>query len=267
MNETPDNPQPIQPTDSTPAAVPAPTPPSAPAPLNEDPTDPIAKDQPGISRVPTVWNVIETLLKEPIRLFVRKENGSFRTDISLRLLLALVGSLAVFGVLIGSFSGGVQCLIAPLKIVLGTLVAALICLPSLYIFCTLGGLNARISNVIGLLLSAVALTGVLMIGFAPVVWVFCQSAKSPVFIGFLGLLFWGIGLTFGMRLLLSTGIFIGVRNRGYLVIWTWIFTIVCLQMTTAMRPIVGTAPTFFPQEKKFFLEYWAGEVNPMENTR
>jgi hypothetical protein len=35
-----------------------------------------------------------------------------------------------------------------------------------------------------------------------------------------------------------------------------IFVLVVLQMTTALRPIVGHADTFFPQDKKFFVSYW-----------
>jgi hypothetical protein len=29
-----------------------------------------------------------------------------------------------------------------------------------------------------------------------------------------------------------------------------------LQMTTALRPIVGTADTYLPKEKKFFVTHW-----------
>ena len=35
-----------------------------------------------------------------------------------------------------------------------------------------------------------------------------------------------------------------------------LFVLVVLQMTTALRPIVGTADTFLPKEKKFFLNHW-----------
>ena len=37
-----------------------------------------------------------------------------------------------------------------------------------------------------------------------------------------------------------------------------IFVLVCLQLTTALRPIIGTADTVFPgrEEKKFFLKHW-----------
>jgi hypothetical protein len=35
-----------------------------------------------------------------------------------------------------------------------------------------------------------------------------------------------------------------------------IFVVVCLQMTTALRPILGTSDTFLPTEKRFFLAHW-----------
>jgi hypothetical protein len=39
--------------------------------------------------------------------------------------------------------------------------------------------------------------------------------------------------------------------------WLVIFMLVVVQMTTALRPIVGHSDTFFPKDKKFFLSYWA----------
>jgi hypothetical protein len=46
------------------------------------------------------------------------------------------------------------------------------------------------------------------------------------------------------------------RSNAGLKIWMLIFTLVVIQMTTALRPIIGTADTFLPQEKKFFLAHW-----------
>ena len=51
-------------------------------------------------------------------------------------------ALALFGVLIGTFSYGVQLWAAPVKIIGGVLFSAAICFPSLYIFGCLGGLRA-----------------------------------------------------------------------------------------------------------------------------
>jgi hypothetical protein len=39
-------------------------------------------------------------------------------------------------------------------------------------------------------------------------------------------------------------------------IWTVIFLLVALQMTTTLRPIVGTAPTLLPTTKQFFVAHW-----------
>ncbi len=36
-----------------------------------------------------------------------------------------------------------------------------------------------------------------------------------------------------------------------------IFLLVCLQMTTALRPIIGTSEHWLPKEKKFFLAHWS----------
>jgi hypothetical protein len=35
-----------------------------------------------------------------------------------------------------------------------------------------------------------------------------------------------------------------------------IFLLVAMQMTTALRPIIGTSENFLPKEKKFFLVHW-----------
>jgi hypothetical protein len=35
-----------------------------------------------------------------------------------------------------------------------------------------------------------------------------------------------------------------------------IFLLVMVQMTTALRPLIGTADTLLPTEKRFFLGHW-----------
>ena len=39
-------------------------------------------------------------------------------------------------------------------------------------------------------------------------------------------------------------------------VWVVIFVLVMLQMSTALRPLVGTSPTILPEQKKFFLVHW-----------
>jgi hypothetical protein len=35
-----------------------------------------------------------------------------------------------------------------------------------------------------------------------------------------------------------------------------------LQMMTALRPVIGTAETFLPTKKKFFLTHWMETIEP-----
>jgi len=44
-------------------------------------------------------------------------------------------------------------------------------------------------------------------------------------------------------------------------VWIIIFMLVAVQMTTALRPIVGKADTFMPKQKKFFLTHWGDNLS------
>lgn len=202
----------------------------------------------------TLISVIEHLLKQPGRLLHACQQGGLAVPV--RLLLSAIISFSVFGLLLGSFSGGTQLWAAPLKITLGISIAVLICLPSLYIFSALDGLDARLTQISAVMLTAVALAGLLLLGFAPVIWVFSTSTESLAFMGFLGLIFWVIGLYFGSRLLLQAASSLGTQSAGYLKTWLAIFIIVTLQMSTSLRPIIGKADTLLPTNKKFFIQHW-----------
>lgn len=171
--------------------------------------------------------------------------------------LGLVAIVA-YGVVMGSFSGGVQWWAAPVKLAMGLAVSALICLPSLYVFACLSGSSARWSEILGLITAACALMAVLLVGFAPVAWVFSQSTESLAVMGALHLLFWAVAVAFGLRFLHRAFARECTRAAG-LKVWMAIFVLVMVQMTTALRPLLGTADTFLPVEKRFFLVHW-GEV-------
>ena len=205
-----------------------------------------------------VGSVIENLLKYPGR--VLHALGSGGKGVSRILLICSLVCLAVFGLLLGSFTGGTQLWAAPLKVSAGTLVAMLICLPSLYIFSALAGVNARLSQIFGVLIAAVTLTSLLLLGFAPVLWIFSQSSESLPFMGFLALVFWLIALVFGLRMLLAVSIMQMAQSVSYIKVWLAIFIVVTLQMSTALRPIIGKADTLLPTEKQFFIQHWLEEI-------
>lgn len=173
------------------------------------------------------------------------------------LCVAVVCAL-IYGVVVGTFSRGPQLWIAPLKIAGGMLIASIICLPSLYIFACLSGSRARLSEMAGLVGGMLLLTTLLLIGFAPVAWLFSESTNSIGWMGALHLFFWAIATLFGMRFLGAGFAGTQAKSQAGLRVWAVIFMLVCLQLTTALRPIIGSAETVFPgaTEKKFFLKHW-----------
>ena len=223
------------------------------------PVIPTAEDV--TERIPHAIGAIEALLRQPLRLsFQLRQPGAGRL-ICQMLLITVVSSL-VYGVVTGTFSGGTQLWAAPIKIAGGLVLSAAICLPSLYIFTCLSGSKARFVEVCGLLSGLLMLMTILLIGFAPVTWIFSQSTDSVAWMGALHLVFWGVATAFGVRFLKQGFSRTEAKSQAGVNVWIIIFLLVALQMTTALRPIVGKSNTFFPAEKKFFITHWVDCLTP-----
>ena len=237
--------------DKTPPAPPERTPPAPP----ELPPEPPTWDL-------TFSNVLDRLLKRPLSLLDRFEIASDRGSLAKQIILIAIVCLTIFGFVAGLFSGGQQLWAAPLKIVFGVLFSGLLCLPSLYIFTCLGGLDSKFTSVAGVLAAMLALLSLLLVGFAPVVWLFSASTESAGFIGGLCTLLWLVCAGFGIHLVQKSAKVLGLKNTSTLAIWSAIFILVTLQMPTTLRPILGTSDQFLNlEEKRFFLHYWGEQLS------
>ncbi len=208
-------------------------------------------------RVPikTIFGVIEAILRQPRRLlFQLRQPGAGRL-IGGMLFTSLICGL-IYGLIIGSFSGAEQWWAAPIKFTGGLFISSMICLPSLYIFAGLSGSTARLGEIFGFVAGLLLLMTVLLIGFAPVAWLFSQSTNSVFCMGFYHLMFWFVATVFGLRFLDSGFRHTNASSGAGLKTWSVIFVLVVLQMSTALRPLLGRADTFLPAEKKFFLTHW-----------
>jgi hypothetical protein len=222
--------------------------PPVPGQLGEDPLERAA--------IPNVIVAIDAILRHPRRVMFQLRQPDADKLIAIMIFVAIVCSL-IYGVVVGTFSGGTQLWAAPVKIAGGLMISALICLPSLYIFTCLSGSQARLIEVCGLLAGLLMLMTILLIGFAPVAWIFSQSTESLAWMGTLHLIFWFIATIFGLRFLDAGFSHSNARSHAGFHTWIIIFLLVALQMTTALRPILGTADTFLPTQKQFFGTHWA----------
>ena len=240
---------PVPPPHSTPQMPPIPPVSAyAPKPLGENPEE----------RTPITSPIqaIEAILRQPRRVMYQlRQPGA--GPLMMYLMIIAILCAVVYGVVVGTFTGHEQLWIAPVKVAGGMLVSALICLPSLYIFACLSGSRARLTEIYGLVMGMLMLTTILLIGFAPVAWLFSQSTESVNWMGTLHLIFWFIAALFGLRFLNTAFSHSQAKSNAGFNTWVVIFMLVVVQMTTALRPIVGSSDKFFPTEKKFFLSYWA----------
>jgi hypothetical protein len=209
--------------------------------------------------ITNAFNAIEAVLRQPRRLLWNLRQPRSGGLMGAMVLAALLCAL-VYGAVVGTFSMGTQLWAAPVKVAAGLLISALICLPSLYIFSCLSGSHARLTEICGLLVGLLLLLTLLLIGFAPVAWLFSQSTQSVAWMGALHLLFWFVATCFGLRFLYSGFRHSQAQNMAGVATWTVLFVLVMLQMTAALRPLVGTADTFLPKEKKFFLVHWGASI-------
>jgi hypothetical protein len=169
-------------------------------------------------------------------------------------LLGFLG-LAMTGCVMASFSGGWQYLAVPVKLIAIAGIGLVLCLPSLYIFACLSNATYALRDVAVAFALGLCVQTMLLCGLAPVAWVFSQSTNSVAFMGALYVTMFfasnvmALGVT--QRLLVD-----GVRPVRHFWVWRLLFTVVILQLSTTLRPIVGPYRGVTLAPKAFFLEHW-----------
>jgi hypothetical protein len=198
-------------------------------------------------------SVAEALLKSPATLVAELRGGP---GMLLRLLVVGGASLLVVGLVAATFSGGLQVVFVPLKLVSGVLLAALICLPSLHIFSCLAGATQRFRETLGALLMGIALMGLLLLGFAPIAWIFSQTTSSVAVMGAIEVAFLAFSTLVGLGLVRRSLVALNQNKMRGLGAWSVLFMVVLFQMTTTLRPLVGPDDGMVVHERLFFLTHW-----------
>lgn len=217
-----------------------------------------------LSESASLMEVVDALLKAPESVINQVKSRQFKKTLFILLGIFILCHV-VYGLIVGSFSGNEQWFAAPLKIMGGATLAALLCYPSLYIFACLNGANVSPSQILALLVGGLTLTSILLLGFAPVAFIFTFSIQTVAFMGFVHLLIWGISIYFGLRYIIAGLIRLESRqDTRFIRIWCVILLLTLLQMMTTLRPILGESDTFLTSEKRFFVVHW---LNTIENSQ
>lgn len=223
--------------------------------IAEPPPPPAPTGPPGPPEPPPAAGLLglcRELLQRPDRAFARMHEAPAA---ALQSLLLAVILLAAYGVAAATYQGGVTFVLAALKAPAVVLGSILICLPSLWVFSTLAGADGDARWLHAFVSGLSTVLALVMIGLAPIVWLFSVSSRSllAVIVVHLVVLLVSIALA---------GSFLGASlaragSRAMLVPWLFLLALVAFQLTTNLRPILwyGDDQPVVTGEKRFFLEH------------
>lgn len=227
---------------------------------NNEATDRIKKEGKFIWKGNPI-KVVEILLKTPEVWFEQISCNKANSSMLMLFFISMFCYLS-YSLIVGSYSGNEQWLAAPVKIISGTILSILLCYPSLYIFSCLAGADISPGKAIALLTSGMTLSAILLIGFAPVAFIFTFAIRSTFFMGLVHFLAWGISIYFGIRHISNGLKEMSSTNSKLIRVWGAIMVITMLQMTVTLRPILGEDDQFLNNEKRFFVEHWIENASP-----
>ncbi|MEL6778193.1 MAG: actin-binding WH2 domain-containing protein [Cyanobacteria bacterium J06597_16] len=192
------------------------------------------------------FSVLIGLLRDR-RQFLEEVRGGVKLETKIAsLLVASSFFFAVYGAIVGSYSGGLQIISSAIKLPALYLITLIICIPTLYFFDILFGSKLDFKQYVTMALTSVSVISVLLFSFAPVVLFFLISVQGYNFFLLLNVLIMTITGAIGVRLFYK-----GMRDmvgpeaieqqlrRRLLKGWVVLYGLVGSQLGWTLRPFFG----------------------------
>jgi hypothetical protein len=193
------------------------------------------------------FSVLLRLLRDRSQ-FLKEVRNSVKLESKIAaLLVASSVFFAVYGAILGAYSGGLQIVSSAIKLPALYLLTLIICLPTLYFFDILFGSKLDFKQYMTMALTAVAVISVLLFSFAPVVLFFLISVKDYFFFLLLNVLIMTVTGTVGVRLfckgmrdIVTDAEITQPTSRRYLLQgWVLLYGLVGSQLGWTLRPFFG----------------------------
>ena len=200
-----------------------------------------------------LFGAFNELLNSPLAFVERaRAGGHLGTG---RLFGGALACYVLYGMAAGFFAGGSNLLLAAVKVPLVIALTFLLCLPSLYVFGAMSGVDWSARRLLALTAGFAGTLGLLLVGFVPVVWLFSVSSRYLGTAVWLHIVLWVLTLAFGWRFLhLSLR---AAGARGVMLPWLLLFCLVSFQVATFLRPVLVRDPgePFFAAGKLSMFEH------------
>jgi hypothetical protein len=190
--------------------------------------------------------VIETILRSRRHFFLEIREGTGLGGKIRAMVLASVVFLALYGMVMGSTHSLWQVLSSAVKLPLLFLATLVISLPTLYFFNLIFGSNQSLTQNFCLILTAITVTSVILLSFAPIVMFFLLTTNNYQFFKLLNVMVFTVAGIVGVRFLgqgmhaVSGAAQEGGRARRNIVrLWILVYAFVGSQMAWTLRPFIG----------------------------
>lgn len=190
--------------------------------------------------------IIESILRDRQGFFAEIREGRALKEKMRAMLISSIAFFALYGAVMGSTHSLWQALSSGFKLPLLFLATLIVCAPTLYFFNLIFGSNQSLSQNIALILTAITVTAVVLLSFAPIVLFFLLTSSNYQFFkllnvgvftvaGVVGVLF----LAQGMRLVSAPRADGGGARLAVVRLWILIYAFVGSQVAWTLRPFIG----------------------------
>jgi hypothetical protein len=190
--------------------------------------------------------VIETILRNRYHFFAEIRDGIGLKEKMRALLVSSLIFFAIYGAVMGSTASAWQAISSAVKLPLLFLATLIICSPTLYFFNVLFGSNQSLTQNVTLMLTAITVTAVLLLSFAPIVVFFLLTTAGYQFFKLLNVVIFAvcgiIGVIFlsqGMKIVSAGGKEGAGARRWVMWLWVFVYAFVGSQMAWTLRPFIG----------------------------
>jgi hypothetical protein len=202
--------------------------------------------------------VIETILRNRYYFFNEIRQGIGLPEKMRAMLISSIAFLAVYGAVMGSTHSLWQTLSSAAKLPILFLATLIVCSPTLYFFNILFGSNQSLTQNIALTLTAITVTAVLLLSFAPIAMFFLLTTSNYQFFKLLNVAVFiaagGMGVVFlsqGMQVVSASGQEGAGARHTVLRLWILVYAFVGSQMAWTLRPFIGAPSMNFELFRQF----------------
>jgi len=208
--------------------------------------------------------IIETILRDRQRFFTEIREGIGLREKTRAMLVSGIVFFMLYGAVMGSTHSLLQALSSAVKLPVLFLATLVICSPTLYFFNVLFGSNQSLTQNFCLILTAITVTAVLLLSFAPIVLFFLLTTNHYQFFKLLNVAIFAItgsiGVTFlsqGMRVVSAGGREGARARRNVMRFWVVIYAFAGSQMAWTLRPFIGAPSMGFEMFRQLGGNFYA----------